>query len=1183
MRAHRGEAYTATGLLLRRDVPPVYLRQGLPALTGRLGVYDEGAITQLPGESETLPGVTYLRVADPSTTEQAGDDLLTWWAWRLATTTDPLAILLLIADLAYAPWSSLPGFLRPAVFLDASTGAGKTVLTGLVTGAQSDTFTPTPQDSAAPTGTVESMSNLAARAVLNELRGLVAIIDDFFPKGSSAREIQRQVDLLNVIGRGTKSGAGDLKLTRTGDLRGSKPMRTPILATGEAFTDPKHSQSARFIHARLTPDVLDLAGHRERGERNAELDAAQANIRGAARAFSGLIVDGLAALTDGDLDRGPLAAQQWAAREVDEWRVPGNNHIPANYVGVMAGAWLFAERAGVVADLDPADVRAEFTEAFRRCAIEQGTRSTLRSAVADRYGHDVAEIIRLIRNLILDGHRFRLDGPTIGDYPDVPGYALSTFGWREIIREYRDATGTKQVDVSHEPLPRFGNPIGTVHVWQEGKTGRRPTWPAPLTSPVLRLRVDDWQRLYEAATEDQDMHLPDHDAARSILAAAGYLKTAEARASDHGGARVLSLDLGKVLAGEDGPEDGPEGTDGQLPTPDGPITDAVTDARSTEFTQVNTVTDVTDVTDVEFSSRARACVREGDPGTCPECDGPREADRDWPGAVCLACLDRARTPDAPRCRKCAGVITPGRAAWSPYCWGCEPTPEPEPSPEPEQLPLDGSQEPPGAARSRQEPAKPEHPGATARGRQREAQPRRERGPVRVLGVLSHGAARYVLHLDGREPVELDAVTGTRAGVHGLALAHGLRTLTVHHSAAEALGWPTAPANMTGRNTAVTAEGWSAGDVDGLGSFPDGGLAAWVNVWIPGADGHRESPVGVHVPCLDDRPAARWRDASDGPELLAALVAFREATGDSYYFSPNATAAQIARKHSRGLAATELPPPAVRDSGEGFRRALTVVQSRTLDDIEDSHIFVHEYDANGQHIGAMGSELFGNGTATHHDAPAFDPKRAGYWRIEGLTGWDPRMPALALDDGSWIVTATGKMLADLGCTFTVTEAWIYPRTHRPLYAIYEAYRRARAQLLDAEERGVPGVRIARKSLPYATFTGWLSRKEGPGEGNEDLYRPDWHDTILAEADARLLRRAHRIGKATGRWPVGVKTDALFYTSDELDPVKAAPAGLPLGLKLGEFTHEGTVPLAAIRGSFGEATMAREFNKATGASE
>jgi len=1180
MRAHRGEAYTATGLLLRRGRSPVYLRQGLPALTGRLGVYDHGAITQLPGESETLPGVTYLRASDPSTTEQAGDDLLTWWAWRLATTTDPLALLLLIADLAYAPWSSLPGFLRPAVFLDASTGAGKTVLTGLVTGAQSDAFTPTPQDSAAPTGTVESMSNLAARAVLNELRGLVAIIDDFFPKGSSTREIQRQIDLLNVIGRGTRSGAGDLKLTRTGDLRGSKPMRTPILATGEAFTDPKHSQSARFIHARLTPDVLDLEGHRERGERNTGLDAAQANIRGAARAFSGLIVDGLAALADGDRDRGPYAAQEWAAREVDEWRVPGNNHIPGNYVGVMAGAWLFAERAGAVADLDPAKIRAEFAEAFRRCAIEQGTRSTLRSAVADRYGRDVAEIIRLIRNLILDGNRFRLDGPTLGQPPAVPGYALSTFGWREIIREYRDHLGETVTSVSYEPLPRFGNPIGTVHVWQDGKTGRRPTWPSPLTSPVLRLRVDDWQRLYEAATEDQDMHLPDHDEARTLLAASGYLKTAEAKPSPMSGPRVLTLDLRRVLAGEDGPENGSDGSDGQLATPDSPISDVVSDATHETSPQVSELATLATLA-TPSSPHVRACAREGDAGTCPECNGPREADRDWPGAVCLACLDRSRTPDAHRCRTCAGTITPGRAARSPYCWGCEPPPEPEPSPEPEPLPLDNHQEPPGAARSRQGagPARD-----TARGRQRTAQRQQEPGTGRGLAVLSHTRAGYVLHREGGESVELAMVDGTRAGVHGLALAHDVRTLAVHASAAGALGWPTAPPNLTARGAAVPAGGWDAEALDELDAFPAGGVAAWVTVWTPGPDGDRVSPVGVHVPCLDDRPAARWNDASDGPELLAALVAFREAIGDSYYYSPNATAVQIARRHSRSLAVAELPPPARRDSSEGFRRAMTTVQSRPLDDVEDSHIFVHEFDANGQHIAAMGGELFGGGTATHVAGPlAFDPRRAGYWRIEHLTGWDPRMPRLTLNDGAWIVTATGKMLRDLGCTFDVTEAWVYPKTHRPLFTVYETYRKARAQLLDAESRGVPGARIARKSLPYATFTGWLSRKDGPGKGNEDLYRPDWHDVILAEADARLLRRAHRIGTATGRWPVGVRTDALYYTSDELDPVKAAPAGLPIGDGLGQFKPEGTAPLAAIRSTFGENGMHRAFDSAAGVSE
>jgi hypothetical protein len=1270
------QAYTATGLLLRPGRIPVYLRQGRPALTGRHGIYDNTAVTMLPGESESLRGVAFLRPPDPSTPQQACDDMLSLFDVLSVTTSDPLVLVLLLSELAYAPWSSLPGFARNAIFLAAPTGLGKTVLSGLVTAWQSDTFVPTVTDSSAVTASVDRMTGAGAAGILSQLRGLLASLDDFFPLGSSARELQRHAELLNVLGRGIKSGSEDAKADRGGALRVGRAMRTPVPATGEKFTDPTLSQSARYIHAELTADVLALKDHAENSPtgRSEALARVQANTADVARALSALIVDGLGALTDGDADRGPHAAQRWAEDEVGSWRLTGNNHLPPNYIGPMTGTYLIAERAGALGIADPSKVRDEFADHLRRCASEQARRSVSRSAIAERYGDVVAEIVRLIRDLILDGHRFRLDGPTLDTHPDVPGYTLPTFGWREITREYRDNTGTKQVDVISEPLPRFGNPIGTVHTYRPGTgPGRPPAWPTPPTSPVLRVAPDDFRRLYDAATEAAT-HLPEHGEARDLLAKIGYLRSRNGE-SAHGGSRLLSLDLGRVLAGNDDPGltgdetppgDPTEAPGGELATQIGGIgyTDrGIGYTRSTAFPQVSEL-----ATLATLATRTPAVegMGEGAPDarSCPECGGYLDTERDWHGAVCLACLDRARTPDAPRCRRCSGAITPGRAARSPYCWGCEPpsisgldtdaeetthgeatttpvrdarpTDEPtgdagvpdgawlgtershtgrldrtggrggdarNPRPSapgridvvhdtggtPDGVPARrgrrqecrgagdrGGQEPLGATRSLQEPRQ------ASRGPHRATQGHGTPRTAPALGVLSHTGTGYVLHRAGREPVSLDTVTGSRAGIHGLALDHGIRTLAVHHTAAAALGWPTTPANMTGRNTATATEGWASGETDGLGAFPDGGLAAWVNVWAPGDDGHRESPVGVHVPCLDDRPSARWRDAVDGSELLAALVAFREATGDSYYFSPNATAAQIARRRSRGLAATELPPPAVRDSGQGFRRALTVVQSRPLDDVEDSHIFVHEYDANGQHIGAMGSELFGNGTAVHNDTPAFNPKRAGYWRIEGLTGWDLRMPTLALDDGSWIVTATGKMLRDLGCTFTVTEAWIYPRTHRPLYTIYEAYRDARSRLLDAEERGEPGARIARKSLPYATFTGWLSRKQGQ-DVDVDLYRPDWHDVILAEADARLLRRAYRIGTATGRWPVGVKTDALFYTSDELDPVKAAPAGLPLGRRLGEFTHDGMVPLAVIRGSFGEATMAREFNKATGASE
>jgi hypothetical protein len=403
-------------------------------------------------------------------------------------------------------------------------------------------------------------------------------------------------------------------------------------------------------------------------------------------------------------------------------------------------------------------------------------------------------------------------------------------------------------------------------------------------------------------------------------------------------------------------------------------------------------------------------VHEGGPEarTCPECRGPLEPDRDWDGAVCLACFDAChlarQAPEVandglpvacPACRRPVGgtyartdfegwhvmcapedvrtrglarvqernasaqqtipttgaateaeEITSGEAATTLVRHvgsedehaGVAGVPDgsgvaserterlgssgrrgsdagdPRTTPagrgsvvhdegrSPDGVPTSGrrgGQESLGDARSRQEHGDTrQHAKGPQRGAQRRSTEALTAAPT--LGVLGHTGGTYVLYRQDVEGVELPDVDGTRAGIHALAQSHGLRTLAVHVSAAAALGWPTEPQAMTGRGSALAVPGWTDTE-DGRESFPVGGVASWVNVWTPGPDGHRESPVGVHVPCLDDRPAARWRDAQDGAELLSALVVFRAVLGDSYYFSPNATGAQVARKHSRGLA------------------------------------------------------------------------------------------------------------------------------------------------------------------------------------------------------------------------------------------------------------------------------------------
>lgn len=744
-------AYNATGLLLRPDGPPVFLRQDAPALTGQRGRTAAELVTQLPGDFEAVAGIRHLVLDDPSAAELAGDDLAAWLSvLDITADGDPLIPALMLAMTAAAPWSNLPGFSLPAVYLDAETGAGKSTLTGLVTAWQSCTFTPTPDDSSAVAMSAESMSGAGARGVLHLFRGHVLPVDDFFPKGQPPADTARQVAILNAIARGTRSGNSDTKAERNGNPRPGRPMRAGVLVTGEAFTDPKSSQSARFVRARLTHATLDLRP----GRTNDRLAAAQAGVRAGSRAHSGLIVDGLA-----DLAR-VRAIAAGAATRVRGWGIPGNTHLSTGYGSLLTGAALIADRAGRLGVADPAELLDRFAEAFRRCAFDQGTASVVRSVIADQHGPAVQAIVTTLRTLLLDG-TWRLDGAKIGDPALIDGYAPEPFGWT--AAGYQDPT----LPPNYRVDPRKGAPIGTVHTFTPGagRGGRPLSWPADVRTNgavVLQVTPDDFARLYGAVADRVGaMYLPEPDEARRVLAAAGYLRSAVAGSGANGGPRVLALDLARVLAGE--PEDAPPGPEvpehsrgNGGPGAGDPGTGGVSDAAAGGLAtlpgglatglathpegaspQVGGVSDVSDVSDAgsPIGGGVPECSSTGAPSTTAGAAGSAE----------LRCRRAGCTE--PRLDPVAAELTGG------YHIGCEP---------------EAGQDAPEGAPERPAAARPQERARTAgSGRQRPAQ-----------GRVVEGDPMARFRAAAAEPVPEDA---TEAPMRGMG-----------HKALDALRGPLAP-------------------------------------------------------------------------------------------------------------------------------------------------------------------------------------------------------------------------------------------------------------------------------------------------------------------------------------------------------------------------------------------------------
>lgn len=421
----------------------------------------------------------------------------------------------------------------------------------------------------------------------------------------------------------------------------------------------------------------------------------------------------------------------------------------------------------------------------------------------------------------------------------------------------------------------------------------------------------------------------------------------------------------------------------------------------------------------------------------------------------------------------------------------------------------------------------------------------------------------------------------------LAARHRVRQLWIHPGAHTRLGLP----GEHGPNPqAPEQHPWA--QPDGYTCDPPG-LAAWMQI-APADGGRRRALV---LPRFEHR--ASWRDSPSGQVLLGAVTALAGAlpAGCNYYYSPNLTAAAVIHHHHRGgLPRASMPPPAADRVVRHVAR-----WSRTLMDEEDGRALLHRYDTNGAQLATWNVKL-GVGDPVHVTAPQWTPRRskyvAGYWLISVADDWrpDPRLPDLRIpwrDAGQsqiWVPTPFLELLADdLTAPVAIAEAWLWPQSSAWLEAAGHSFRDARAALGgQADDCGKCAWCIALHAIKncYTSQIGNFARRPGdgrdPGEApgeqadtaSDPLRRPDVTDHIISKALANDYRRQARIGKATGRWPVAIFNDAVYYASDIQDGRQAAPPGMVIGTGLGQYSIEATVPLNVVSAELSE----RGFHRA-----
>lgn len=239
-------------------------------------------------------------------------------------------------------------------------------------------------------------------------------------------------------------------------------------------------------------------------------------------------------------------------------------------------------------------------------------------------------------------------------------------------------------------------------------------------------------------------------------------------------------------------------------------------------------------------------------------------------------------------------------------------------------------------------------------------------------------------------------------------------------------------------------------------------------------------------------------------------------------------------------------------------------------------YAHGYDATRMFLAAAGVVELSPWTLRHTGRRVFTKNLAGWWKVE-LGPWNhAEMPSPAGPGESvrWVTSPTLELLQGLQEAggpfqpFEVIDSWT-ANSRRILRTwsktLEDAYLMCRAVADEADgdkwgrDQDAAAVAQAVKEA-YRQTIGLL--KPNAGWDHTPTYRADWHYAIIAQARCNLWRKLWTVGQQSGRWPLEITVDNVWYGSDDPDPVSAVPDGLPLvnadghADRLGTFKPKGT---------------------------
>jgi hypothetical protein len=224
--------------------------------------------------------------------------------------------------------------------------------------------------------------------------------------------------------------------------------------------------------------------------------------------------------------------------------------------------------------------------------------------------------------------------------------------------------------------------------------------------------------------------------------------------------------------------------------------------------------------------------------------------------------------------------------------------------------------------------------------------------------------------------------------------------------------------------------------------------------------------------------------------------------------------------------------------------------------------VHSWDVNAMYLGGLKNARVAWSGLDHTGPQGFDPALPGWWEIDVATIpgelWDGKIrPPLFYDrhvvkGAVRLSTERVKRIAEQVGSIDVLDSWTCPNSE-PVGRRY-AERLIAARAGDLGPMGMAGRAV---KATYSELVGMVAREGG------SIWRPDWAATWMDLSAMNMMRRVDRVGEQLGQWPIAVRTDAVYYATDDPDLIGTA---LGVGTGVGKFKKQETLTADAYRAKF-----------------